>query len=103
MTTVLIHPYSSLLSAYGMGLASIRATREQAIEHVLNEETLGLYDQQAERLLSLCFEEVTGQGVDKNEIILHRRALLRYAGTDSAIEIDMPKGSNRLQATLWFF
>ena len=99
MTTVLIHPYSSLLSAYGMGLASIRATREQAIEHVLNEETLGLYDQQAERLLSLCFEEVTGQGVDKNEIILHRRALLRYAGTDSAIEIDMPKGSNRLQAT----
>ena len=32
MTTVLIHPLSSLLSAYGMGLAAVRATREQAIE-----------------------------------------------------------------------
>ena len=32
MTTVLIHPYSSLLSAYGMGLADIRAMRQQAIE-----------------------------------------------------------------------
>src|SRR5712671_1281275 len=32
MTTVLIHPFSSLLSAYGMGLADIRATRQQAIE-----------------------------------------------------------------------
>ncbi len=32
MTTVLIHPFSALLSAYGMGLADIRATRQQAIE-----------------------------------------------------------------------
>src|SRR5690606_38776092 len=30
--TVLIHPLSGLLSAYGMGLADIRATRQQAIE-----------------------------------------------------------------------
>ena len=29
---MLIHPLSSLLSAYGMGLADIRATRQQAIE-----------------------------------------------------------------------
>src|SRR5215472_1897843 len=32
MTTVLIHPFSSLLSAYGMGLADVRATRQRAIE-----------------------------------------------------------------------
>src|SRR4051794_21634126 len=32
MTTVLIHPFSSLLSAYGMGLADIRSVRQQAIE-----------------------------------------------------------------------
>src|SRR5207237_8138752 len=31
MTRVLIHPFSSLLSAYGMGLADIPATRQQAI------------------------------------------------------------------------
>jgi 5-oxoprolinase (ATP-hydrolysing) len=32
MTNVLIHPFSSLLSAYGMGLANIRAARQQTIE-----------------------------------------------------------------------
>ncbi len=31
-TSVLIHPLSSLLSAYGMGLADIRSVRQQAIE-----------------------------------------------------------------------
>ena len=29
--TVLIHPYSGVLSAYGMGLADIRATRNRAV------------------------------------------------------------------------
>ena len=38
MTTVLIHPFSSLLSAYGMGLADIRATRQQAIEEPFGGE-----------------------------------------------------------------
>ena len=99
MTTVLIHPYSSLLSAYGMGLASIRATREQAIERVLNEATLAHYDHEAERLSSLCFNEVASQGVEQIEIIVHRRALLRYAGTDSAIEVDMATDADRLSTT----
>src|SRR5262249_47096499 len=40
MTTVLIHPFSSLLSAYGMGLADIRATRQQAIEEQLGDDAL---------------------------------------------------------------
>ena len=40
MTKVLIHPFSSLLSAYGMGLADIRATRQQAIEEPFGDEAL---------------------------------------------------------------
>src|SRR5438034_2703155 len=40
MTTVLIHPFSSLLSAYGMGLADIRSTRQQAIEQSLSSKAL---------------------------------------------------------------
>src|SRR5207249_10708975 len=40
MAKILIHPFSSLLSAYGMGLAEIRATREQAIEAPFDDEVL---------------------------------------------------------------
>ena len=38
--TVLIHPLSSLLSAYGMGLADIRAHRSTAVEEALSDEAL---------------------------------------------------------------
>ena len=41
MRTVLIHPLSSLLSAYGMGLADIRATRQQALEVPLDAKGAG--------------------------------------------------------------
>ena len=36
ITTVLIHPFSSLLSAYGMGLADIAAQRGQGVEEPLD-------------------------------------------------------------------
>ncbi|WP_446918970.1 hydantoinase/oxoprolinase family protein, partial [Klebsiella pneumoniae] len=32
MKTVLLHPYAGVLSAYGMGLADIRALREKSVE-----------------------------------------------------------------------
>ncbi len=50
MTTVLIHPFSSLLSAYGMGLADIRATRQQAIEEAFGAKSLGVLNKTARRL-----------------------------------------------------
>ena len=50
MTTVLIHPFSSLLSAYGMGLADIRATRQQAIEEGFGAEALAALNKTGKRL-----------------------------------------------------
>ncbi len=47
MTSVLIHPYSSLLSAYGMGLADIRSVRQQAIEEPFGEKALHVLERVA--------------------------------------------------------
>src|SRR6266403_1628003 len=58
MTTVLIHPFSSLLSAYGMGLADIRATRQQAIEHPMCVKALAAVRQTGERLTTETTDEV---------------------------------------------
>src|SRR5438876_1818312 len=41
MTRVFIHPLAGVLSAYGMGLADIRALRQKAVEAKLAEATLG--------------------------------------------------------------
>src|SRR5207249_2181049 len=50
MTKVLIHPFSSLLSAYGMGLADIRATRQQAVEEPFGKGALASIERIGGRL-----------------------------------------------------
>src|SRR5258708_26627790 len=50
MTEVLIHPFSSLLSAYGMGLADIRTTRQKAIEETLGAKSLAPLKREGTRL-----------------------------------------------------
>src|SRR5215469_5386199 len=83
MTKVLIHPFSSLLSAYGMGLADIRATRQQAIEEDLDDAALASLTAHGERLGGEARGEVAGQSVPEREIAVHVRAHIRYAGTDT--------------------
>jgi 5-oxoprolinase (ATP-hydrolysing) len=87
MTRVLIHPFSSLLSAYGMGLADIRATRQQAIEQPFGTKALAAIKRVGSALGKTVGAEVAGQGVPKSQITLIVRAHIRYAGTDSALVV----------------
>jgi 5-oxoprolinase (ATP-hydrolysing) len=87
MTKVLIHPFSSLLSAYGMGLADIRATREQAIEEPFGDNALASIGEIGGRLGAAAREEVVGQGVPDTEVTVHVRAHVRYSGTDTALVV----------------
>ena len=91
MTRVLIHPFSSLLSAYGMGLADIRATRQQAIELVFGGKALAAIKRESARLGKEAKNEVAGQGVPAAKIKIFVRAHIRYAGTDTALVV--PAGS----------
>jgi 5-oxoprolinase (ATP-hydrolysing) len=87
MTTVLIHPLSSLLSAYGMGLADIRATRQQAIEQPMDDDALVSLTRIGDMLAQDAAHEVAGQGVPGDKIKVFVRAHVRYAGTDTALEV----------------
>jgi 5-oxoprolinase (ATP-hydrolysing) len=87
MTKVLIHPLSSLLSAYGMGLADIRATRQQALEETFGNGVLASMAEVGGRLAEHARNEVMGQGVPERDIAVHVRAHIRYAGTDTALVV----------------
>src|SRR4051812_36877037 len=87
MTRVLIHPFSSLLSAYGMGLADIRATRQQAIELPFGGKALAALKKTAARLGRDTKTEVAGQGVRSAKVKVFTRAHIRYAGTDTALVV----------------
>ncbi|HWJ75024.1 MAG TPA: hydantoinase B/oxoprolinase family protein [Kaistia sp.] len=93
MTTVLIHPFSGILSAYGMGLADIRAHRSRALVKPLD----GAAESELQALESTLEDEVVGelsnQGVTDSAITVFARAHLRYDGTDTPIPIEvMRKG-----------
>ncbi len=87
MVRVLIHPFSSLLSAYGMGLADIRATRQQAIEEPFGETALASIIKVGGHLGEEARNEVIGQGVPADAVTVHVRVHIRYAGTDTALVV----------------
>jgi len=87
METVLIHPLSGLLSAYGIGLAPIRASREQSVEASLSAEALAGLDDLRIRLSDTTRAEVAAQGVELSDIAVSAWAHLRYEGTDTALAV----------------
>jgi 5-oxoprolinase (ATP-hydrolysing) len=86
ISTVLIHPFSGILSAYGMGLADIRATRQRTISEPL-DQALETLQPLTEELAQTVIAELQTQGVPDQEIEIIHRAHVRYAGTDTTIPI----------------
>jgi len=97
MEAVLIHPFSGLLSAYGIGLSSIFASRQQALVKPFAEQTLPDIDGLIGRLSETVTAEIVAQGVPEGEIRLRPVLHLRYDGTDTALPVDF--SANDLAAT----
>jgi 5-oxoprolinase (ATP-hydrolysing) len=85
MKRVYIHPFAGVLSAYGMGLADLRALREQAVEKRLAEETMAELETILARLATDGAAEMRAQGVAPAQIRIERKAHVKYDGTDSAL------------------
>ncbi|MDG9793546.1 hydantoinase B/oxoprolinase family protein [Brucella anthropi] len=89
MRTILIHPLAGILSAYGMGLADIKAGRQVSIERELNEESLVDIEAIASGLVAEAMTDVAAQGVGREEAKATRILHVRYKGTDSALEVPL--------------
>ena len=87
MKTCLIHPMASLLSAYGMGLADIRATRTEAVEADLTPDGRLTAAALLDRLGVAALGEVEAQGVAERDIHLNHTLHLKVKGTDTAIGV----------------
>ena len=88
MTRVFIHPLAGVLSAYGMGLADVRALRQQALETPLDRAALAACDHTFEPLETAARNEVAEQRIPVGNIALRRTLHIKYDGTDTALEID---------------
>lgn len=85
---VFIHPYAGVLSAYGMGLADLRAIRQKAVEARLEAALVPRLEVVLAELERDGRAEMARQAVEPERVRVHRWLHLRYLGTDSALEIE---------------
>jgi 5-oxoprolinase (ATP-hydrolysing) len=83
MERILIHPLAGVLSAYGIGIADVKAIREISWLKPLSEDFSGALVELEGRSLDALVE----QGLKCELIELVRRARLRTAGSDTTLEI----------------
>jgi 5-oxoprolinase (ATP-hydrolysing) len=83
---VLIHPLAGVLSAYGMGCADIGVVRETTIEARLAERDVGLAIA-ADGLEAQARAALEAQGIPFERLVVHRRARLKYEGTDTPLQV----------------
>ena len=99
--TVLIHPLSSLLSAYGMGLADIRPSAAQGVEEPLDGGALARVGAIAAGLADAAVAEVEEQGVAREAIKVHQAraaALRRLRHDDRSRARDAGRDAARIRA-----
>ncbi|MEP9355148.1 hydantoinase B/oxoprolinase family protein [Xanthobacter sp. KR7-65] len=89
MTKVLIHPFSGLLSAYGMGLAAVRAQRTRAVGDEMTGDLLPRLSTLKEELAAETLAELAGQGIAAAAATTEAKAHLRYSGTDTALPVTL--------------
>ena len=88
MNRVFIHPHAGVLSAYGMGLADVRAMRQRSVEARLEAGLTADLAAQLAVLEADARAEVHDQGVKSDHIAVLRKVHLRYDGTDTALVVD---------------
>ena len=83
MERILIHPLAGVLSAYGIGIADVKAIRDNSVLQPLADD----FSQALANLEERARRAVVEQGVDRDCIRLIRRARLRTEGSDATLEI----------------
>ncbi len=88
MKRVFLHPFSGVLSAYGMGLAEVRGLRQVQFDRTLSpdshDEAEGLLGDMADEAKS----ELRAQGNAENDMTTVAQALLRYSGSHQTLAVD---------------
>ena len=89
MQQVLVHPFSGILSAYGMGLAKVRTTKTHALILELQTDLDSKLQQVESSLQQEAESELQQQGISNCDITCFSRAHIRYDGTDTPISLPL--------------
>jgi len=98
MSRIFLHPFAGVLSAYGMGLADVRAMREAQVEKAFDSAATEVIAAAAGPLRDEVRQEVVSQGVAAGNIEVRVKAHLRYESTDTSLEVEAASYDEMLQS-----
>jgi 5-oxoprolinase (ATP-hydrolysing) len=89
---ILVHRYSSVLSAYGMALADVVDERQEPDSTVWKDEgdVVEELKSKMEKLKEKSRQTLRDQGFEDNDIVFEEYLNMRYRGTESALMIIKP-------------
>jgi 5-oxoprolinase (ATP-hydrolysing) len=86
MDRILIHPLAGVLSAYGIGLAELRALRESSVEKPMDQEGTTQASQLLDRLEREARQQLLAQQSAAETVV--RKFHVRYRGTNTPLAVD---------------
>jgi 5-oxoprolinase (ATP-hydrolysing) len=85
MTTVFVHKYAGILSAYGMALADVVFEAQEPSAKIYNKANYDYFDERLSALEEQCKDELKKQGFTDENIVLKPYLHMRYDGTDCGL------------------
>lgn len=87
ISTIVIHKYSSILSAYGMALADVVQEAQRPHSQIFSLEAFTSYSQIFSQLEQQVEEGIKEQGISKSNIEFEHYLNMRYQGTETSMMI----------------
>ena len=96
MRQVFLHPFAGVLSAFGMGLADVRASAQYQFDQPLSAhaDALPIFD----RLRSQVTQDIEAQGIPRSQISAHCRLHVRTAGSQQSLPLALTDPETTVQA-----
>ncbi|EPY52713.1 oxoprolinase [Schizosaccharomyces cryophilus OY26] len=93
ISQVLVHKYSSILSAYGMSLADVVSEAQEPASFLLTSDIIPEIQERFKRIIENARKSLNEQGFADEKISYELFLNLRYQGTDSPLMITKPAES----------
>ncbi|KAK9326021.1 Hydantoinase B/oxoprolinase-domain-containing protein [Lipomyces orientalis] len=90
ISQILIHKYSSVLSAYGMALADVVQEVQEPSSYIFTPQTQSIFVERFDELQKKASASLHDQGFDDSLIDFELYLNMRYQGTESALMIIKP-------------
>ncbi|GKZ76276.1 hypothetical protein AnigIFM56816_005255 [Aspergillus niger] len=90
ISTVIIHKYSSILSAYGMALADLVQEAQEPVNEIYGDESRGRLLDRLSQLQDKVRHQLNDQGTTDGDISYQKYLNMRYQGTETAIMVLEP-------------